>query len=295
MEKKYLAIDVGGSSIKYGIVTNGTEISNVGSVKTPWDSMESLLDKFKKIYEEIGEGVSGVGVSFTATLNYEEGYCFDSGHLLYTKGVKLLPIFQEIFPVPVAVENDGNCGALAESLYGSLKDVNDAVVLILGTDIGGGIIKDHKIHRGKFSCSGEFSYMVVNYDTFETWADNNGTRGYAEPFKKAKGLDYADGKIFFEAVNAGDEDALKILDRYTRFLCVQIYNLQCSYAPQRFAIGGGISRQPKLMEYLQKNMDELYATKFSGLPRAEVVVCEYMNDANMIGAIVHLKQCLGEA
>lgn len=294
MGKKYLAIDVGASSIKYGIVQNNTEISQVGSVKTPWDSMDSLLAKFRKIYEEIGEGVSGVGVSFTATLNYEEGYCFDSGHLLYTKGVKLLPIFQEIFPVPVAVENDGNCGALAESLYGSLKDVNDAIVLILGTDIGGGVIKDHRIHRGKLSCSGEFSYMIVNYDTFETWADNNGTRGYAEPFKKAKGLDYADGKIFFEAVNAGDEDALKILDRYTRFLCVQIYNLQCSYAPQRFAIGGGISRQPILMEYLNKHMDDLYAHKFNQLPRAEVVLCEYMNEANLIGAIVHLRQCLGE-
>lgn len=292
--KKYLSIDVGASSIKYGVVQNGTELSKVGSVKTPRDSMESLLDAFRRIYAEVGEGVSGVGVSFTATLNYEKGYCFDSGFLTYTVGKELIPIFQEVFPVPVTVENDGNCGALAESRFGSLKDVKDAIVLILGTEIGGGIIKDHKIHRGKKSCSGEFSYMIVNYDTFEKWADYNGSRGYTEPFKKATGLEEADGKIFFEAANAGDADALRILDRFTRFLCVQIYNLQCSYAPERFAIGGGISRQPLLMEYLQKNMDDLYENRFNTLPRAEVVVCEFMDEANLIGAVCHLKDCLGE-
>lgn len=287
--KRYLAIDVGGSAIKYGVVLSDQTILHRGEVPTPHDTMENLLSAYRWIYTQCGDGVDGVGISFTATMDAKDGYCFGGALQQYTGGQNLLSVFQTAFPVPVAVENDGNCAALAEGRYGSLKDCQDAVMIVLGTGIGGGLLHQGQIHRGKRSCSGEFSYVFTNYGMGRNtvWAEHNGTRSLTAPLAKAKGEPDMDGRRFFEYANEGDEEALSILRSFTDFLAIQIFNLQCIYAPDRVAIGGGISRQPLLMEFLQQSLDRFYEHG-PCLPRAEVVAAHFRSDANLIGAVCHL-------
>ena len=296
---RYLVIDVGGSAIKYGILTEVSsekvELSDLHEIPTPRDSLESLLDSFRNIYSWLGEGVSGVGISFTATMDCSDGYCFDGGLGHYTNGVRMLPLLKELFPVPVAVENDGNCGALAEGKFGSLKGCDTAVSINLGSGIGGGILCGGNILRGKNSTSGEFSYIYTDYAFcgFEkTWASHNGRVALGPVLAEKKGLPEMDGRKFFEFANSGDEDALAILREFTDFLAVQLFNLRCVLAPDRISISGGISRQPLLMEYLLESTDRLYEKTGVKLPRPEIVLSAFQGEGNLIGAYCHLKSQL---
>lgn len=297
--KTYLAIDVGGSAIKYGIVTEGTRIPYESIAPTPRDTMEHLLETYREIYRDAkehnqDEDFDGVAISFTASMDGRTGYCYGGSLEAYTRDKNLLDIFRTAFPVPVAVENDGNCAALAEGRYGSLKGLESGIMLVLGTGLGGGLLKDGKIHYGKGSCSGEFSYILVDPRSVyegrpEIWALHNGSHALTARLAQAKGEDIRDGKYFFEKANAGDADALRILKEFTDYLAVWIFNLQCVYAPDKVAIGGGISRQPLLMQYLEDSRRGLYDKYPSGLPEAEIVLAEFTSEANLIGAVCHFE------
>ena len=295
---KYLVIDVGGSSVKYGVIseTEGEiKLSDTEECPTPRDSLESLLSVFTDIYEKLGEGVQGVGMSFTATMNAMDGYCFEGGLGHYTNGVKLLPILRELFPVPVAVENDGNCGALAEARFGSLKDCETAVAINLGSGIGGGILLNGKIIRGKNSTSGEFSYIYPDYAASgfsKTWASYNGRIALGPVLAERKNLPEMDGREFFRYANDGDEDALAILCDFCDYLAVQLFNLRCVLAPDRISISGGISRQPLLIQYLLESTDRLYEKTGVMLPRPELVLSRFRNEGNLIGAYCWLKDSM---
>ena len=101
----------------------------------------------------------------------------------------------------------------------------------------------------------------------------------------AKGEPLQDGRHFFALAEEGDADALRILKDYTNYLAVWIYNLQCIYAPEKVAIGGGISLQPLLMEYLQNSLKTFYERNDAGLPHAEVVPATFHGSAGLIGAV----------
>jgi predicted NBD/HSP70 family sugar kinase len=288
--KQYLGIDVGGTFIKYGVMDAQYRIRSKGEVPTPLKSMDQLLDSFASIYRSCGEPIAGVGISFTATMDASnDGYCFGGALDQYTEGKKVLPLFQSLFALPTAVENDGNCFAMGELASGELKDCEHGVVVGLGTGIAGGIVINRRIYRGKWSCAAEFSYMLTNMDRKEAWHEINGANGLLREIRLLKQRPDLDGKHFFAYARQGDADAVRILDAYTSRLTVQLYNLQCVLAPDKIVIGGGISRDPLLMESLYRNLHEFYETH-RGLPQANVVKSSLGNDANLIGAVYNLRE-----
>ncbi len=96
--------------------------------------------------------------------------------------------------------------------------------------------------------------------------------------------DTIDGEDVFRWINDGDEDVLGVLDQFTRPIARMIMNLQFVYDPERFAIGGGISRQPKLLESIRRNLKQFYAWYPAKVPQAQVTVCRFFNEANLMGA-----------
>ena len=119
------------------------------------------------------------------------------------------------------------------------------------------------------------------------WGNCCGTPRLCRMFAEKKNLniDEVDGIVVFEAINQGDDQAIECLNIYTREIAVQIFNLQTILDVERFAIGGGISAQPIFIEYIRKNLKEMYAVCPYDVPRAEVVTCKFQNDANLIGAL----------
>ncbi|MVX63833.1 ROK family protein [Clostridium chromiireducens] len=288
---KYLVLDIGGSAIKYALMTSELEFVEKGNKPTPHDCIENFIEVVGKIYDEYKNEIEGIAISMPGVLDSEKGYTYTGGSLTYNEGKEIVKILQERCPTKITIENDGKCAALAEVWKGSLKDCNDGVVIVLGTGVGGGIIKDRKLHKGKNFFAGEFSFIATDVNNIEGngswWGHLSGSKSLIEAAAKAKNMpaEELDGYKIFEYANNCDEDILKVLDDFTYKLAVQIFNLQCILDPEVFAIGGGISSQDILIEYIKKNVDKYHKNFISDVPKPKVVRCEFRNDANLIGAL----------
>jgi predicted NBD/HSP70 family sugar kinase len=288
---KYLVLDIGGSAIKYALMTRELEFVEKGKEPTPHDCIESFIEVVGKIYDKYKNDIEGIAISMPGVLDSEKGYTYTGGSLTYNEGKEIVKILQERCPTKITIENDGKCAALAEVWKGSLKDCNDGVVIVLGTGVGGGIIKDRKVHKGKNFFAGEFSFIATDVNNTEGsgswWGNLSGSKSLIEAAAKAKNMpaEELDGYKVFEYANNGDEDVLKVLDDFTYKLAVQIFNLQCILDPEVFAIGGGISSQDILIEYIKKNVDKYHKNFIFDIPKPNVVRCEFRNDANLIGAL----------
>lgn len=287
---KLLAFDIGGTFVKYAFMDVYGNIEEKGKIPTSKNSRSELIESMGKIYDCCPE-VEGIAVSMPGIIDTEHGHCLAGGVALpYNTDFYIGDALYERCPVKIYIGNDAKCAAMAEAACGSLSDVNDGFVILFGTMIGGAIIKDKKLHMGSHFAAGEVSYMgTANYEypnVDNIWGNRCGTPRLCKMYAEKKGLDpeKVNGEVFFNAMDAGDEDAKICLDAFTMEISIQLFNLQNIVDPERFAIGGGISARPVFIEYIKKNVDKLYAQFPNKMPKPEIVRCQFMNDANLIGA-----------
>lgn len=291
---EFLVFDVGGTAIKYAVMNKKAEIIEKGSTPTPLESIEKFIEVIGGIFDGYNDRIAGMAMSMPGRIDSNRGYLFTGGSLEYNTDKEIVSILQKRCPVPITVENDGKCAALAEAWHGSLNECDDGIVVILGTGVGGGIIKDKKLHKGKNFIAGEFSFIFTNNAAFENdishiWAGQAGVSGLCIPVAKSKNLpiEEVDGLKVFEYANNGDKEVLNILDDYCYRLALQLFNLQYIYDPEKIAIGGGISKQELLIKCIKDNVEKHYNNlRPPFMPiKPEVVTCKFYNDSNLIGAL----------
>lgn len=292
----YLTIDVGGTYIKYAIMTEMAEILEKGETPTPEYSFEEFKQSLVNIYEQFKDrDIQAVCMSAPGRINSDTGYFHTSGALGYISGINLRDELRDIIPVPFSVENDAKAAALAELWKGSMKGIDSGSVITLGTGIGGSVIVNGRLMRGNTYAAGEFSGISSQwngrYSMGNIWSDCASTKSLVRMYSNIKNVPSEDmsGRIFFEAVGEQDEDALEILDQFCNNVVCGIMSLQLILDLQRYSIGGGISTQPVLIETINRKLDELFEEYEGKTPasRPEVVACQFGNDANMIGALYH--------
>lgn len=292
----YLAIDVGGTAIKYGLMSKEAEILDRGTVETPQEGTEAYVNLLEEIYREYQGQVSGIAMCVPGIIDSRHGFCVTGGNLKYIHNFPLEKMLKERVKVPVTVENDAKCAALAEVWRGSLKGCRDGIVLVLGSGVGGAIIKDGRIHKGKHFSAGEFSFIELGGDISSPdniCGNRNGIWALMQEVSDRTGIpeEELSGVRIFEMAEAGDRRVLEAIDGYTFRLARLILNLQAIYDPELFAVGGGISQQELLFTCLEKNIQLVYDSYPLDIPRAKVVKCRFLNDSNLIGALYyHLKR-----
>lgn len=289
---KYLVLDVGGTAIKYALMTEKLEFLEKGKIKTPRDSIENFIDNIGNIYDKYKNDIEGMALSIPGILDSDTGYMYTGGSLEYNTDKNMLRVLGERCKTKIAIENDGKCAALAELWKGNLQECENGVVILLGTGVGGGIIKDKKLYKGKHFFAGEFSFIAGNINVMsnndkEWWGSLNGLDGLLDDFAKVKNLNRneIDGIKFFEYANNDDKDALEILNKFTYKTALAIINLQCILDADKYLIGGGISEQDILIEYIKKNIDDYHSQFEYFVPKPVVDRCKFRNDSNLIGAL----------
>jgi predicted NBD/HSP70 family sugar kinase len=287
MVMKVLVFDIGGTAIKYATMDQQAEFIEKGKVPTPKDSREDFIDAIGTIFDRYKHEIEGIALSLPGRIDSDRGYAYTGGWLTYNDNTNIIDMLQKRCPVPMTVENDGKCAALAEAQFGNLSDCNDGIVVILGTGIGGGIIKDKKLHKGANFIAGEFSAIRTGNGPSNLWALNCGVPSLIDEAASIKGIpsDQIDGKTVFDWANSGDEEVLKVLDDYCYRISEQLFNLQFIYDPEKIAIGGGISAQNLLIELIQKNIQKIDKEIPLDFPSPTVVPCKFRNDSNLIGAL----------
>lgn len=293
---KICAIDVGGTSIKYAILNENQKVLNKGKVTTPHDNREHFLEVLSSV---VPKAIDGIAISLPGLIDSNKGVAHTVGCLTYMKEEPFKAIFEEKYGVPVWIGNDAKCGALAEVGFGALRDVDDAIVIILGTGIGGCLVKNREILQGKQFAAGEVSSIITRNDyplrQENFWCMVNGVDGLLKIVQKYLEVDaFFTGEEIFEMANQGIEKVLLALDEFCFNIAIQLFNMQAIFDPQKIAIGGGISVQPLLLEKINKQYLELFKSAIPPFQPVSIVACEFRNDANLMGAYYQLLKQMEE-
>ena len=294
---KVMVFDVGGTEIKYSVMDEGLNRTDAGSVPTPQDTQEHFLDTLYTLYAPHRDEVSGIAMALPGFVDTHTGFVSNGGALLYNTGTQVGQLVRERCGCPVTLENDGKAAALAELQAGALQGCCNAAVFIIGTGVGGGIIANGQLVRGIHFTAGEYSFVNTNADEWEntgkTMACQCSTTNLLQWYRARRGLPAdtpMNGRQFFDAANAGEPEALEVLERFCKMVAVQIYNLTVLLDVEKVAIGGGISKQPLLLDDLRRVYAGLFASRrespyMIGLPRCEIVPCHFSSEAYQVGAL----------
>ena len=315
MSKKIFSIgvDLGGTNIKYGVVSSKGEILEKGLISSFASSKkEIILSNIKRAIttllifaRENNVKIEGIGLGCPGTVNIKTGTIMNMvPNVPQLKNVNIKKELGKYFNLPIFVDNDANLMAWAEYLFGAARGYDNCLCLTIGTGIGSGIILDGKLFRGSSFAGAEFGHTSICYDGIKC---NCGNIGCVEMYASARAMVYKARKLLSEGKDSilnnmvdGDVkkvstklifDAWKEKDR----LCSQIVEDTCLYLgtaissavnllnPEVVVIGGGVAEAG--MRFIKKIEKE---TKKRANPSAtrnlKVVKAKLGNDAGFIGA-----------
>lgn len=290
-----LGVDIGGTSVKFGVVDGFNNIVYKDSIPTHKDNpaeiiIENIADKCADIVSKFP--ISSIGVGTPGTINFEKKTV--SAANLPFQNTPIVRLLEKKLKLPIFINNDANCAALGESIAGEGADVKNMVMVTLGTGIGGGIIIDKKIYMGGGD-AGEIGHMCIDangkkcacgavgcwerYASATALIEMTELAAKEEPdsilAKKVKESGFADGKTVFEAISDGCETAQKVLEKYIDYLCIGIKNIINLFNPDMIVISGGLSEAGKALSVpLAEKLGSGVKIKMSHLG----------NDAGIIGA-----------
>jgi glucokinase len=298
-----LGVDVGGTKVAVAAV-DGVTATDTAEHPTVTTSTDALLDgvehAVREVMREAGEP-EAIGVGVPSQIDFATGTVETSVNIPLA-GVPLREELGRRFGVPVFVDNDANCAALAEA---HLVGERDLVMLTLGTGVGGGAVIDGMTFRGAHGLGAELGHITVNPDG-PPCPGNCPNRGCLEAYCSGQALERdgtelardkpdsalgdrldANGNLstheLVAAAEERDADALLLFDNFARMLGIGIAAYVNVFQPSRLAIGGGLSRASHL--FLDRAVQEAGARALPALwKRVEVALAEGGADAGVIGA-----------
>lgn len=310
MENKlYLGIDIGGTYIKLGTVTeNGMIIHRhkAGVDRRGTADAEPVMDTIKRAVREIcaNEGfeistLGGIGISAPGSIDSVNGkVAINPGNVPNWSGTVVCEPMREEFGLPVTIANDGNCAALGEAWVGAARGCSDVVCITLGTGVGGGIISGGRLVQGRSGFAGEIGHFPIHAGEGEVCSC--GRRGCYETFastsaliKKTSAFDpsWDSGHHVFEAVDRGNEAAKRMVDEWLDEVAYGISGLVQIFNPEAVLVGGGVSaREDVIMEPLRR---KVYASTIADFVEGlEIRTAMLGNDAGLAGAVRNLMDSL---
>lgn len=267
----YLGIDLGGMSIKAGIVYDNGSILIHDKVHTGRERhySEIIKDMAKlcsKLIKDSGlsiEDIQSIGIGSPGIPDKKNGILICSNNLDFVN----VPIRDELskyFDKEIYLDNDANVAALAESVAGASKDARHSVLITLGTGIGGGIIIDNRIYSGFNDAGSELGHMVIVHEGIQC---SCGRKGCFEKYAAASALieqtiqvaeenpeslineicegntSQIDARTAFLAKDKGDTAAKKLIDKYVEYLADGCMNIVNMLFPEVIVIGGGVGNE----------------------------------------------------
>ena len=294
-----IGVDVGGSHVGIGIVnaTGNLLLKKEKDYDKKQDDMSNIvlntiIEIIKEIIQENNinlEEIESIGIAFPGTVSETSVIKAEN---LGIENYEVVKKIQKEFNVPIYLENDAKCAAIAEKELGSLKKYEDSVFLIVGTGIGGAVFLDGKLLKPKRFSGFEVGHMVINKNGIECNCGRKGCfetycsmRRLKEKISKEFDLNTIDGIKIREFIEQNQEnDKLnKILDEYIQDLQIGIANLINIFEPQAISIGGSFGHYEILLKRLQDKINEkteLYNKE--QIPK--ILTADLKNDAGIIGA-----------
>jgi glucokinase len=317
----YCGIDLGGTNIKAGIVDGEGKLLNKLSIKTRAErSMEEIIHDMGKLasdaIKDAGldvKDIECIGIGSPGTPDNDEGLLVYSSNLPFNKA-PMRKLIREVVDLPVYIDNDANCAAMAEAVAGAAKGAKDSVTITLGTGVGAGVIVNGRIFSGFNQAGSEFGHTVLvsggvqcgcgRKGCFEQYASATAlarmTREAAEAnpdslLNKVK-EDFGEwnAQIAFVAMKQGDKVAAQVVDSYTDYLADGLANAINAFMPEILVVGGGVCNEgdPLLIPMREKTMSRPYFGP--GVAKTRIELAQMGNDAGIVGAAMMGKSCVDD-
>ncbi len=308
-----IGVDVGGMSIKFGLVNEEYKIVARKVIDTCRDSQSAeeiitrMAESVLELLDENGltqEDCDGLGIACPGTSDPATGVVVYSNNIEW-ENVPLLAMLKKYLHIPMGIANDADAAALGEVLDGAAKGKDSAVLLTLGTGVGGGVVIDRKIFAGPLRGGCELGHMVISRGGKLCTC---GRKGCLEVYASATALmeeareaaakspdslmnklsennpEKINGKVIFDAQKQADQAAVEVVDNYEENLSIGIANLVNIFRPEIFILGGGVSAQKEyLTDALQEKVNDMcFGGALGEVPK--IVTSNLGNDAGIIGA-----------
>lgn len=291
--KKFVSIDIGGTAIKYGMIDeNGTILSRNEMKTEAWKGGPSILEKALNIVEDYRkeEEISGICISTAGMVDTVKGEIFYSAPLIPDyAGTKFKETMESRFGVPCEVENDVNCAGLAEYAAGASKGSKVAVMLTIGTGIGGSMIINGEVFHGFSGSACEVGYMHMEGGDFQTLGAASILTKKVAAWKNEP-TDEWNGYHIFEEAKKGDELCNRAIDEMVDVLGKGIANICFVVNPEVVVLGGGIMAQEEFLRDKIESAVKKYLVS-SIAEHTTIAFAQHRNDAGMLGAFYHYMQC----
>ncbi|MER8182088.1 ROK family glucokinase [Kitasatospora sp. NPDC094015] len=305
-----IGVDIGGTKVVAGVVDGEGRVLDRVRTETPDKNKSARVveDVIVELVLELADkhDVHAVGVGAAGWVDADRSRVLFAPHLNW-RNEPLRDALSERLRFPVVVENDANAAAWAEWRFGAGRGEDHMVMITLGTGIGGAVVRDGFVDRGKYGLAGEFGHMQVvpaghrcpcgNRGCWEQYSSGNAlvreARGLVEeespvvePLLARAGGTAAGitGPLVTEAARDGDPVAIELLFEVGHWLGVGIANLAAALDPGRFVIGGGVSEAGDLLLAPAQEAFRRTLTGRGFRPEAGIVPAALGNEAGLVGA-----------
>ncbi|MCX8514311.1 MAG: ROK family protein [Burkholderiales bacterium] len=273
MTSKVIGIDLGASNIRAGLVVNG-KIIRYTKAKLPTNkTYQNVLDLIFQCIDEIIEPeVVAIGIGVPSIVERNSGIVYNVQNIPQWQEVPLKDILQQRYSCQVAVNNDANCFALGEYLYGTGKNYTNFIGITIGTGVGGGIINNGKLLIDVNCGSGEFGEMLYLDSKYENYCSGM--------FFTLKYSTTAE-EVFHQAQN-GNTDAIAICNEFGHHLGKLIYSIVAAFDPEVILLGGSIASGYAL--YQSAIYEELAKFPYPLIINRLKIICTATADIQILGA-----------
>lgn len=285
--KRVIGLDVGGTKILAGVIDREGQVERRREHATPTASQEELLAGVDSAVEELlTDEIAAIGFGIPSPIDQRTGRALQSVNIPL-RDLDFRARMAERFGLPVGIENDANAATYAEFRFGAGRDVEDMVMLTLGTGCGGGAVIDGKLFRGW----AEFGHMVIVYDGIPCQGSCTG-RGHLEAYVTGVAAAKLAQEEFGPAVDAhrlvrlareGEPRAVEILAGIGRYLGAGIGSLVNIFSPELVVIGGGFAAAGDFLFEPAREILRREALAGAG-ERVPIVHAELGTAAGLIGA-----------
>lgn len=307
-----IGIDIGGTKVAGGVVDVDGVITHRARRDTPHRSKspsvveDTIVDVVDELMHTVGSDVAAVGIGAAGFVAADRATVVFAPHLSW-RHEPLQKALQKRVAAPISVDNDANAAVWAEWKFGAAQGESHVMMITLGTGIGGGILVNGHVQRGRFGIAGEFGHMQVvpgghrcecgNRGCWEQYASGNALVREARSLFSANSPIASDllnrvegnpanltGPLITEAARDGDPTARELLAEMGNWLGVGIANLAAAFDPGTFVIGGGLGAAGDLLLASARETFKRQLTGRGYRPEARIVAAELGNDAGLIGA-----------
>ena len=277
-----LAIDIGGTMIKYGLVSSDGKILSTDKIKTEANKgLNNILNKIDNIFKRYKENNPvGIAVSGTGQINGMIGKVIGGNPIIPNWiGTNLVKILEEKYNLPIVLENDVNCVALGEKWIGAGKDLSNFICLTIGTGIGGGIILNNQLFRGENFVAGEFGHTLIKKGEFEQFAS---TTALIRLVKEKTGK-ILNGKEIFDLEKKEIVEYQEVISEWIENLTDGLSSIVYCFNPANIILGGGVIGQGEpLINRIKNSLFKKIGPQFK--EKLNIIQAKLGNNAGMIGA-----------